>query len=218
MSEKIENIKKIAEKKSFKQEAIEWVVCFVIAYAIYLVINYFLGTVSGVKQVSMYPTAKEGDKLIISRRVLFNKTLERGQIVTFEAPYYDPSIVQESDKAQYIEYKGITKFMYNVIGIGKREYIKRVIALAGDKIYIAENGKVYLNDVELDEKYLNGIKTIRTGEKYSMTVPENCVFVMGDNRPQSRDSREFGAVPMDKVEGHVVTRIWPLNRLGKLDK
>lgn len=206
------------EKKSFKKELIEWIVCFVIAYVIYLVINYLLGTVSGVKQVSMYPTAKEGDKVIISRRVLFTKPIERGQIITFEEPYYDPSLNQESDIAEYTNLEGFSKFMYQVFGIGKRSYIKRVIAVAGDKIYIDQDGKVFLNDIEQDEEYLDGLKTVRTGEKYSMIVPENCIYVMGDNRPQSRDSREFGAVPISKVEGKVVFRIWPFTRFGKLDK
>ncbi len=215
----VDNIEKLKkEKKSLKEEIIEWVFCFIIAYVIYLVINYFLGTVSGVKQVSMVPTAKEGDKVIISRRVIFNKPIERGQIITFEAPYFDPGYSRESDIADYVEFGGISKFTYKVIGIGKRSYIKRVIALAGDEIYISEDGDVFLNDEKLDEEYLNGISTNRIGEKYSMTVPENCIYVMGDNRNQSRDSREFGAVPIEKVEGNVLTRIWPLSRLGKLDK
>lgn len=218
MSEEVEEIKEVKVKNSFKKELIEWVVCFLIAYAIYLVINYFLGTISGVKQVSMFPTAKEGEKVIISRRVLFNKPLEKGQIITFEAPYYDPSFTQESDIAEYLERNGMSEFMYDVFGIGKRSYIKRIIATAGDEIFISEDGKVFVNDKELDEEYLNGIKTPRTGQKFNLIVPENCVFVMGDNRPQSRDSREFGAVPINKVEGNVVTRVWPLNRLGNLDK
>ena len=49
-----------------------------------------------------------------------------------------------------------------------------------------------------------------------MVVPEGCVFVMGDNRAESADSRVFGAVPMDKIEGNVICRIWPLNKIGKL--
>lgn len=218
MSEEIEEIKNKKVKYGFKKELIEWIVCFIIAYAIYLVVNYFLGTISGVKQVSMYPTAQEGDRVIIARRVLFTKPLEKGQIITFEAPYFDPSFEQESNIAQFVKRSGTNEFMYNVFGLGKKSYIKRIIATAGDKIFISEDGKVFVNDEELKEEYLNGIKTIRTGQKYDLTVPENCVFVMGDNRPQSRDSREFGAVPIDRVEGNVVTRIFPLNRFGNLDK
>lgn len=218
MSENIEIAEKLKMKNSFKKELVEWIICFIIAYIIYLIINYFLGTISGVRQVSMYPTAKEGDKVIISRRVIFNKPIERGQIITFEAPYFDPNFEQKSDVAQYVELGGTSEFMYKVFGIGKKSYIKRVIGLPGDKIYISEDGEVFINDVLQNEKYLNGIKTTRTGQKYNLTVPENCIFVMGDNRPQSRDSREFGAVPINRVEGNIVTRIWPLNRLGSLDK
>ncbi len=205
-------------KNSLKKEIIEWAFCFVIAYIIYLIVNYFIGTVSGVKQVSMYPTAKPGERVIISRRVISPKPLEKGMIITFAAPDYDPATPQVSDIAQYEEITGVNKVLYNIFGIGKKSYIKRIIATAGDKLFISEDGSVFVNDIKLDEKYLNGITTARTGEKYNLTVPEDSVFVMGDNRPQSRDSREFGAVPLSKVEGNVVTRIWPLNRMGKLDK
>lgn len=219
-SEKIEDIDKVKKQKnSLKREIIEWVVCFVIAYTIYLIINYFFGTISGVKQTSMYPTAKEGEKVIISRRVISPKPLERGQIITFEAPCEDYIVTEEtSNTAYYTKRTGVSKVIYDVFGIGKKSYIKRIIGIAGDKIFISEDGKVFLNDKELNEKYLNGVKTFRTGLNFNITVPKDYVFVMGDNRSQSKDSRYFGAVPISKVEGTVITRVWPLNRLGSLDK
>ncbi len=64
-----------------KKEIWEWIVCFVVAYVIYLVLNYFIGTISGVKQVSMYPTVKEGEKVVISRRILWNKEIKREDVV-----------------------------------------------------------------------------------------------------------------------------------------
>ena len=73
-------------KNGWIKETVEWIVCFIIAYAIYLGINYFVGTIAGVKQSSMYPTCLEGDKVVIGRRVLYNKTLERGDIVIVESP------------------------------------------------------------------------------------------------------------------------------------
>lgn len=215
-----ELIDKTEKKKNIKKEIIEWAVCFVIAYIIYLIINYFLGTVSGVKQVSMYPTAKDGEKIIISRRVIFRKPLERGQIIIFKAPYYDKDIINNTNIANYKKLTGTSKFLHDVIGVGKISYIKRIIGLPGDKIFISENGELYVNDILQEEKYLDSAeKTYRLTDKYyDLIVPKDCVYVVGDNRDKSSDSRFFGTIPISKIEGNVVLRIWPLNRFGKLDK
>lgn len=202
-------------KEGWVKEILEWILCFVIAYAIYLVINYFIGTIAGVKQSSMYPTSKEGDRVVISRRVLFNKKLNREDVVILEAPID----VEENttDYAIYEEKTGLDYFAYKVMGIGKRSYIKRIIGIPGDHLYIAETGEVYINDKILEEAYLvDGLKTPRTGNYYDVVIPEGYVYVMGDNREGSKDSRELGLIPMDRVEGKVVTRIWPLNKIGSL--
>lgn len=202
-------------KNKWVKEILEWVLCFVIAYAIYLVINYFIGTIAGVKQSSMYPTSKEGDRVVISRRVLFNKSLNRSDVVILEAP-----IDVESNKTDYAAYEnktGLDYFTFNVMGLGKKSYIKRVIGLPGDHLYIAETGEVYINEELLDEPYLvEGLKTPRTGNYYDVEIPEGYVFVMGDNREGSKDSRELGLIPINKIEGKVVIRIWPLNKIGSL--
>ena len=204
-------------KSKVIKEILDWVVCIVIAYVLYLIINYFFGTVSGVKQSSMYPTSKPGDKVIISRRVIKKKELKRGQIITLEAPIFGTGIEVKNGIALYPEYKGINNFAYHVMGIGKKSYIKRIIALEGEHLFISEDGKVYINDELLEEPYLSDdVNTIRSGNFYDLTIPEGCVFVMGDNREASADSRMFGAIPVDKVEGNVICRIWPLNKIGKI--
>lgn len=204
-------------KNKVIREILDWIVCIVIAYILYLIINYFFGTVSGVKQSSMYPTAKQGDKVVIARRVIKPKELERGQIVTLEAPLFGAGLEIKDNIALYPDYEGITNFAYRIMGIGKKSYIKRVIALEGEHIYISEEGTVYINDEPLEEDYLaDNVITIRSGDFYDLTVPKGCVFVMGDNREESADSRTFGCVPIDKIEGNVVCRIWPLNKIGKL--
>lgn len=207
-------------KQIFKNKVIneifEWVICFVIAYVIYVCINYLLGTIAGIKQTSMYPTLKEGERVLVARRVLYNHEAKRGQIVTITAPDY----INSSDGnvvAGYIERRGFSWFTYNVLEIGKKSYIKRVIAVAGDTIKITEEGVVYLNGEVLKEEYLpEGTLTPITGPYYSLQVPEGYVFVMGDNREVSQDSRNFGLIPLDKVEGIVNTRVWPLNKIGEI--
>ncbi len=199
-------------KRKIGKEILEWVICFVVAYVIYLIVNYFIGTVSGIKQSSMYPTAKDGEKVLISRRVLWNKEIKRGDIVTIEAPLG----LGEEGLAEYSKHKGLGWFSYYVMGIGKKSYIKRVIALEGEHLVIAEDGKIYIDDKKLEEDYLTEENTPRLGDVYDITIPEGYVFVMGDNREGSKDSREFGAVPVDKIEGKVGIRIWPLNKIGAL--
>lgn len=203
-------------KNKVVNEIFEWVICFVIAYVIYVCINYFFGTIAGIKQSSMYPTLKEGERVLVARRVLYNHEVKRGQIVTITAPDYintsDGNVV-----AGYTERHGFSWFTYNVLEIGKKSYIKRVIAVAGDTIEITEEGAVYLNGEVLNEEYLpEGTLTPITGEFYSLEVPEGCVFVMGDNRAVSQDSRNFGVIPEEMVEGIVNTRVWPLNKIGEI--
>ncbi len=221
--EKDEN-KKSIEKKDSKLKIIlkeigEWIICFIIAYILYLILNYFIGTISGVKQVSMLPTAKEGERVLIQRPTIFKKELKYGDIITFEAPIdYDETSTSKNDDniADYVEYTGINSFIYNFVGIGKTSYIKRVIGVAGDHIVIDDDGFVYKNDVLLEEDYIKDGFTNQNGEYVDVVVPENTVFVMGDNRLMSKDSRSFGCIPISKVNGYVIIRLWPFNKIGKL--
>lgn len=202
-------------KNKVLNEILEWVICFVIAYVIYICINYFFGTIAGIKQTSMYPTAKDGERVIVGRRILYNKELKRGDIVTLVAP--DEELEQSDIYAPYIERTGLDWFIYNILEIGKKSYVKRIIAVGGDTIKITEEGTVYLNGEELQEDYLaEGVTTPILGDYYELQVPKGYVYVMGDNRSASKDSREFGVVPLDKIEGKVLLRIWPLNKVGEI--
>lgn len=211
--------------KNILREIFEWVVCFIIAYILYLIINYFLGTVSGVKQVSMKPTAVEGDKVLIGRSVIFKHKLNYGNIITFEAPI-DKDYIEDSLNvdinypnnliADYVDYKGFNKFLYEFMDIGKVSYIKRVIGMPGDHIVIGDDGYVYRNSQKLEENYTRDGKTTKNGPYTDVIVPNGCIFVMGDNRLESKDSRSFGCIPESKIDGYVVARVWPFNKFGKL--
>ena len=208
------------EKESVK-EILEWVYCVIIAIILALIVRYYIGTPTVVKKVSMNPTLFEGQRLILNRLPrTMKKTPERGDIITFEAPI-DLSASEKSIEnpvAQFKEINGIfNKFRYYVLEIGKKSYIKRVIALPGEHVKI-ENGRVYINDELLEEDYLNeDVVTNSLGGIYTdLVVPEGCIFAMGDNRPESKDCRSFGCIPIEKLEGKVVLRFWPLNVFGKI--
>ena len=209
------------EKKSVAREIMEWIVCIVIAFSLALFIKYVLFTPTLVMQQSMTPTILDGERVLINRLVrMFDFEINRGDIITFEEPA--GSTVQSGGiTAVYYEKDNIIdSFLYNVMEIGKRSYIKRVIGLEGDKIRI-ENGRVYLNDKLLEEEYLQ--PEVRTyidegGMPSEFVVPEGYVFAMGDNRAESSDCRFFGCIPREKVEGRVTIRIWPLNKIGAIDE
>lgn len=213
------------EKKVNVKEILEWVYCIIIAVVLALLVRYFIGTPTIVQQPSMYPTLKQGQRLILNRTIRTTKSMpKRGDIVTFEAPSksYVSAVEANLEKPVAVYDYNITnifsKFRYYVLEIGKTSYIKRVIGLPGEHVKI-ENGKVYINGEELDESYLqDGVRTTSLeGVFTDLTVPENCLFVMGDNRSQSTDSRRFGCIPLEKIESKVWIRFWPFDLFGKVE-
>lgn len=204
------------QKKSLSKEILSWACCIVSAFLVALLIKYFVFTPTLVQQGSMTPTILDGERVFINRLVrTFNMEIKRGDIITLEAP---GGIVEDEQIAKYYDVKGLfNKFEYYVLEVTKKSYIKRVIGLPGEEVYIS-NGKVYINGEKLDEPYLKeGLETPRKGMFYDVKVPEGYVFVMGDNRENSADSRDFGCIPLNKIEGRVSFRMWPLNKLGKID-
>lgn len=135
---------------------------------------------------SMVPTMHHGDRYLISD--LFY-TPEQGDIVVFR-----PEIEGEESL-----------------------WIKRIIALEGQTVYInPDNYRVYVDGKLLDEPYLIGGGTIPHSTENPITVPEGCVYVLGDNRALSHDSRykDLGCVEIDQLAGRVLLRFWPLDAFG----
>jgi len=93
------------------------------------------------------------------------------------------------------------------------DYIKRVIGLAGDRV-VLKQGRVFVNGAELEEPYVDDPDGFTDME---VDVLPAHYFVLGDNRRRSCDSREFGQVPCDYVRGKVEVRVWPLDRVGRID-
>ena len=206
------------------KDILEWIYCIIIAIVLALLFRYFIGTPTIVKQVSMYPTLVQDQRLWLNRWGRTTKKMpNRGDIITFEAPskktYTYNEIYQSNQVAKYENEPTSLwgKFTYYVLEIGKDSYIKRVIALPGEHVEIKDD-KVYINGEALQEDYLqSGIVTDLMGAGFDdFVVPENCVFAMGDNRNHSTDCRAFGCIPLEKIESKVWIRIWPLNLFGKI--
>lgn len=88
----------------------------------------------------------------------------------------------------------------------KRSIVKRVIAMEDDEVYI-RGGRVYVNGMPVPEAYISGY----TEGSMDMTVPKNCIFVMGDNRENSFDSRQYGSISKTRVRAKVIAKVYPLN-------
>lgn len=214
--------------KSTLREIMEWLICIIIAVALALLVRYYIGTPTIVQQTSMFPTLKENERLWLNRWGRTTKKMpERGDIITFEAPsvtrvqnidYDNPVAIYNYEPQGLLE-----KFSYYVLESDKRSYIKRVIALPGEYVEI-KNGSVYIDGERLEENYLrDGVVTDMiqgTNDEVfftDFTVPENCVYALGDNRTGSTDCRSFGCIPLEKIEGTVLFRFWPFSEFGGVE-
>lgn len=207
------------------KDILEWIICIIIAFILALIIRYYVGTPTIVKQTSMFPTLVQNQRLILNRWVRTKKVMpNRGDIITFEAPNMPRyKTIEEVDLTNPMaDYSGrpttfFSKFVYYVLELGKDSYIKRVIALPGEHVQI-KDGKVYINGEELKEDYLEEsvVTEAENGAYTDIIVPDNCVFAMGDNRKHSSDSRRFGCIPLERIESKVWIRFWPFNLFGKI--
>lgn len=206
------------DKKAVIKEVLEWIYCIIIAVALALLIRYFIGTPTVVKQTSMFPTLKQDQRLILNRLYkTFNEEPKRGDIITFEAP--SKSAVNGVKAIYEYEPQNIfEKFSYYVLEVNKISYIKRIVALPGEHVVI-KDGKVYINDQELQEDYLqpNVITEPQNSYLEDFVVPDGYVFAIGDNRTQSSDCRLFGCIPIEKIEAKVCFRFWPFDVFGTVE-
>ncbi|MGL4913569.1 MAG: signal peptidase I [Romboutsia sp.] len=172
-----------------KKEIIEWIKVFALAIVFAFVITQFIKPTL-VRGDSMYSTLEEGDYLIINRMSYKLKEPKYGDIIVFE------SDLEQDD--------GTSK-----------DLVKRVVGVGGDTVKI-ENSKVYVNGQELNEPYIHN--EITEGN-IDTVVPEGKVFVLGDNREISLDSRyeSVGFIDDSDILGKVVVRLYPFNKIGKLE-
>ena len=159
-----------------RKDTYDWIQCLISALIICVLLFVFVIRVVDVRGTSMWPTLQNGDKMLVSD--LFYKP-KQGDIIVFTKDEYDP------DKA----------------------LVKRVIAVAGQEINIDfANGLVYVDGEVIEEAYINEATQKKLDFIGPQTVPEGCVFVMGDNRNHSADSRSdrYGYISTARIVGRVV--------------
>ena len=186
---------KSASKQQAQQEEprTPWLECYktlgeLISCLIFVTILFvFAIRLVGVVGESMYPTLLDGDKLTLLSNFLYEPAV--GDIVVLKAPNFDDD----------------------------RPIVKRVIAEAGQTVDIDfDTGEVWVDGVLLDEPYINEPTYRDNGTQFPLTVPENCIFVMGDNRNHSTDSRDprIGCVDQRYVLGKALQIVMPFGRFG----
>lgn len=205
---------------SKSKEVCEWLVCILIAFVVVAIIKAFVGFPTVVSGASMDSTLKDGQRLWVSRiGIEIKKYPERGDIITFEAPTtsYISKASVNLDNPVAVYNKQNKGFFENIISavsvFGETSYIKRVIGLPGDHVEI-KDGFVYVNNQKLNESYLDpGTETTSADGCFTdIVVPDGYIYVLGDNRTVSGDSRRFGCIPINKIEGKAKLRFWPLNK------
>ena len=165
----------------------------------------------------MYPTLNEKDILLIDRwSITTHQEIKRGEMVIFDAVDEPASIYEGEPIAKYNKSNIFTKFI-NLFNDDKKEtYVKRVVGVAGDEIEIYK-GQVYVNGEYFEELSKEEHYTGITGEFCNLTVPEGTIYVLGDNRGGSTDSRNFGCIPIEKIEGKVLIRLLPITNFGTIE-
>lgn len=133
---------------------------------------------------------------------------------TSMTPTFQNGDIVASVKTGHFETGEIVAFYYN-----NKILVKRVIAVAGDLVDIKTDGTVYVNDIKLDEPYVDTKDSGQSDVKYPYQVPEGCAFVLGDHRKTSLDSRSsvIGSVSVDQVVGKVIFRVWPMSGFGTVE-
>jgi signal peptidase I len=196
-----------------------WLLGPVCLLLLVILVRTFLVTPFGIPSGSMEDTLLIGDRILVSR-LTAPADLQRGDIVVFDASQGFNLRVPERGLLQtFIE------AAESVLGKGQpTDYIKRVIGLPGDRVRCcAPDGRLEVNGIAVDEPYLKP-GAVPSTMTFDVTVPPDRLWVMGDNRGASADSRAHlgepggGMVPEEDIIGKVWVRYWPLGRLGYVDQ
>ncbi|MPZ70732.1 MAG: signal peptidase I [Actinobacteria bacterium] len=214
-------------KKGWRHGLAELPVLIVVALVIAVIIKSFIAQAFYIPSASMYPTLRVGDRVLVEKIGYRFGEPSRGDVVVFARDVFGP------DK-DFPWYEDVRNFARDLLGLptsAEEDYIKRVVAVGGDVIsYTGSPRQLRVNGEVVEEPWVrggtdNGSQSLnkRDCERLQMEatedgclVPEDDVFVMGDNRSNSEDSRVIGPIHKEKIVGRAFAIAWPPSHLGGL--
>lgn len=200
------------DKKKVIKEITNWIFSILVAFFIATLLNSKVFAKVQVQQSSMENTLFTNEQLIVDKLSYNLIEPKRGDIIIF---------LENEEKGTMVD--DVLKTVTSIVSMfdrnndsseKKNRLIKRVLGVAGDEVDI-KDGYVYINGKKLEEPYVKG-ETISKEFKLPIKVGENKLFVLGDNRTVSKDSRKFGLIDYKQVEGKAIYRIYPYSQIGKI--
>lgn len=189
---------------------LEFLVILAVSFAlVFGVVRPYVIEAFYIPSESMVPTLEIGDRVLANKFIYSFEEPERGEIVVFQSVEGGRLPPDRNPLLRLVD-----RLRGERMPPPREDLIKRIVGVPGDEIVVKE-GTLLVNGEPQREPYVNGrMPDLSTSRP--ITVPEDHVFVMGDNRANSRDSRVFGPVPYRNIEGQAFVRFWPLDRLGLL--
>jgi signal peptidase I len=191
----------------------EVVVLLLCAAALAYLLKTLVAQVFYIPSESMTPQLRVDDRVVVSKLSYRLHQPRRGDVVVFDCP--EASCPDNGDNGGNLAVR-VVRGVAEGIGLiqpSTKEFIKRVVALPGETIEV-QGGQVYVDGRRLDEPYLS--QSTVTANLRPTRVPEGHLFVLGDNRANSSDSRVFGPITRSSVVGRAVFRVWPPSRTSFL--
>jgi len=202
----MENAENRHESQILASELFQWVKAIFIAVILALLIRGFVFEPVQVLGPSMEDTLFTGQRLVVYKLGYYFHAPAKGDIIVLQ---YEEGL---ASKIPLIRDLPFIKKAFPAVN--EVDYIKRVIAVPGDTVDLAD-GSLLINGKKYDESYTKGL-TYKQILDFPITVPPGKVFVLGDNRQNSTDSRTIGLIEYNRIKGKAILRIWPLNSFGSL--
>jgi signal peptidase I len=200
-------------------------ILIVVALVVSLFIKSFLVQFFYIPSGSMENTLQIQDRVAVNKVPFISENINRGDVVVFRDPdNWLPENLDSSTNSLVAKAKSLLVTVGVLPNPAKQYLVKRVVGVAGDRIICCTKGeKLSVNGVEVTEPYIYG-GDAPSDMKFDVTVPEGKLWVMGDHRGASADSRyhqediNSGFVPLDRVSGRVVAVIWPFKNITYVPK